>query len=98
MWEHVCNIIIFYSDGYDTYDRDYLKGLLPNIGTIRKFYGPDWSIRLYYHIHKDSKTFQKLCNIACENPELDLCNAENNPEFGNKYSKEFVEIFTKIFY
>ena len=46
-------------------------------------YGPEWIVRVYYQIPKESQYIIELCNLACEHHNLDLCNAEQNPKFGN---------------
>ena len=38
---------------------------------------------------------KNLCDIACENPELDICNAEQIPRFGN--ISRVYPLFWKLF-
>ncbi len=43
--------------------------------------------RLYYQISKNSSTLARLCKLACDIPNLDLCDVERNPKYKNaRYS------------
>ena len=46
-------------------------------------YGPEWVMRLYYQIPKTSPNWSKLCELVCTNPQIDICDIENNPRYGN---------------
>jgi hypothetical protein len=74
----------FYSGPtYDTYHRDYFTGIESNLDLMKQFYGPDWLMRLYYQVPKNSLSEERLCKIACSDLSIDLCNAEDIPRFGN---------------
>ena len=66
----------------DPYHRNYFNGIKKNLEVIQKYYGPKWSMRLYYHMSNSSTHMKTLCNFACEHPELELCNVEFTPKFG----------------
>ena len=40
-------------------------------------------MRLYYHLSRDSPKWQRLCSIVCQDINIDICDVENNPKFGN---------------
>ena len=59
-------------------------GIAENLKLMKQYYGPDWAMRLYYDIPDDSVYFQDLCKLACDNKELDLCDSNSNPKFGEQ--------------
>ena len=52
---------------------------------MQELYGPDWIMRLYYQIPKESQNWKRLCSIVCQNSNIDVCDAENNPMFGKSF-------------
>ena len=38
-----------------------------------------WVMRLYFDLEKSDPLHEKLCKLACHNPELDLCYIRNLP-------------------
>jgi hypothetical protein len=40
-------------------------------------------MRVYYLISADSPTRKRLCDIACSDERLDICDIERNPKYGN---------------
>ena len=52
---------------------------------MEELYGPDWTMRLYYQIPKESQNWKRLCSIVCQNSNIDVCDAENNPMFGKPF-------------
>ena len=63
--------------------RNYLEGLIENIQLVKEKYGPEYTVRLYYHVNKTSPVMKKLCDLACHEPNLDLCDATKNPRLGD---------------
>ena len=50
---------------------------------MRKFY-PGWTMRVYYHVSDyDGDVMKNLCKLACAEPELDICDAKENPKLRN---------------
>ena len=63
--------------------RKYFLGIKENLNLMRKFY-PGWTMRLYYQVNEyQGDVMKKLCQLACTEPELDLCDASDNPKLGN---------------
>ena len=54
-----------------------------NLRLMKQFY-PGWVMRLYYH-RSDvaAATLSGLCEVACADPALDLCDAADNPRLGD---------------
>lgn len=67
----------------DKKKREYFQGIEANLKLVHKFYGPEWVVRLYYEIPKESHYMSELCDLACSNPNLDICDANFNPKLGN---------------
>ena len=74
-----------FSTTFDTLKRDYFSGIQTNLKLMQELYGPDWTMRLYYQIPKESQNWKRLCSIVCQNSNLDICDAENNPMFGKPF-------------
>lgn len=36
-------------------------------------------MRLYYDLDKNDPVFNDLCQLACQNPQIDICDARNLP-------------------
>jgi len=68
---------------FDDYKRDYFVGIERNLSLMKKFYGTNWIMRLYYHLSKNSTNWQRLCTLVCQDSNIDICDVENNPKFGN---------------
>jgi len=67
----------------DKSKRNYFQGIIDNLQLVKDKYGSDWIVRVYYHVNKDSPVMKQLCDLACAEPNLDLCDAEDNPRLGN---------------
>ena len=47
---------------------------------MKTLYGPGWTMRLYYQLEpSDLQLKEQLCQLACDNDHLDLCNIEKLP-------------------
>ena len=42
-----------------------------------------WTMRLYHDLNPNDEQHEKLCQIACANSNIDLCNAKNIPALGD---------------
>ena len=63
--------------------RGYLRHIKTNLEAIKEFY-PGWTIRIYHDIPKgDKRRMDFMCDLACTNPELDMCAVEDIPNLGN---------------
>lgn len=69
---------------FDAFNRDYFAGIESNLKLVNQMYGPEWVMRLYYQMpNKESQNWSKLCHLVCNNPQLDICDIEHNPKYGN---------------
>ena len=74
----------FYGDAtYDTLARDYFAGVEKNLKAMKELYPVGFRMRLYYQMPKKGKLFNRVCQMACKEPQLDICDVENNPKYGN---------------
>ena len=55
-------------------DRNYFQGVADNLARVKEFY-PGWTMRVYHNFDRDSVSLKSLCQLACNNDELDLCHA-----------------------
>lgn len=58
--------------------KKYFKGIESNLNLLQKFY-PGWVIRLYHDIQPDTGPHRKLCKIACNDNNIDLCYVRQLP-------------------
>ena len=64
-------------------ERQYFTGIKENLELMRKFY-PGWTMRLYYEVNEyQGEVMKQLCELACKEVDLDLCDANANPKLGN---------------
>ena len=42
-------------------------------------YYTDWVMWVYTDLDKFDRRFEDLCSLACQNPNLDICDARNLP-------------------
>ena len=63
---------------------------------MNKYY-PDFVMRVYLDFDKNHPIDKYLCKLACENPNLDLCDIKQLP--GNDILKETKKVFSvrKVF-
>ena len=50
-----------------------LQGIQINAEVVRELYDSSWVMRLYYDIGRDDPLMQDLCQLACNNSNLDIC-------------------------
>ena len=59
--------------------RKYFGGIEENLRLVRSEYGADWSLRLYYDLAQSDELMDRLCELACSNSHIDLCNVRQLP-------------------
>ena len=59
--------------------RKYFEGIEENLRLVKSLYGDDWSMRLYYDLDQSDELMGQLCELACHNSHLDLCNVRQLP-------------------
>ena len=70
----------FYGDIHSDYSKKkgYFQGIIGNLKLMPRFY-PGWVMRLYYDLDKKDPVFKDLCDLACSNPNIDICDAKHLP-------------------
>ena len=63
---------------FDKNSRNYIDGIESNLKAINELYGSNWIMRLYYDLSIKSDNFDKICEIACNNFQLELCDVNSN--------------------
>ena len=58
--------------------RSYFEGIKSNLNLMPKFY-PGWIMRVYYNLDGRPEMLQELCQLACQNDQLDICDAGKLP-------------------
>ena len=59
--------------------QKYFEGIEENLHLVRSLYGADWRMRLYYDLAESDELMDLLCELACNNNHLDLCNVRQLP-------------------
>ena len=62
--------------------RGYLKHIKTNLEAVKEFY-PGWTMRIYHDVPKNDSRMAFMCDLACNNSQLDLCAVEEIPNLGN---------------
>ena len=62
--------------------RKYFEGIKANLKELPEKY-PDWVLRLYYDLPQDHYLMKDLCDLACNDPNIDLCHVEELPALGD---------------
>jgi len=61
-------------------NRKYFEGIKSNLDLIKELYGSSWTMRLYYDLDPaDQQLMTQLCDLACADLQLDLCNVRSLP-------------------
>ena len=70
----------FYGDIHSEYSKKkgYFDGIIGNLKLMPRYY-PGWTMRLYYDLDKKDPVFKDLCDLACSDTNIDLCNARSLP-------------------
>ena len=59
--------------------RHYFGGIEENLRLLKSLYGADWVMRLYYDLDQSDELMGQMCELACNNSHLDLCNVRQLP-------------------
>ena len=59
--------------------KKYFEGIEENLRLLKSLYGADWVMRLYYDLDQSDELMGRLCELACNNSHLDLCNVRQLP-------------------
>ena len=60
--------------------KKYFVGIKENLEKMTELYGEDWVMRLYYDLEpSDQQLMGQLCDLACANSNIDLCNIRQLP-------------------
>ena len=62
--------------------RNYFKGIDDNLKKIPEIY-PTWILRLYHDLEPDHPLMEMLCQLACNDANIDLCSVRNIPAVGD---------------
>lgn len=68
----LCTLLYHYSQ----------KGIEDNLALVPLHY-PGWVIRVYYDLEQTDPVLTSLCDLACANPNIDICHVRNNPASGD---------------
>ena len=60
----------------------FISGIKDNLALVPKFY-PGWNIRLYYDLGDDDPLLSDLCEVACNDSNIDLCYVKDIPALGD---------------
>jgi len=58
--------------------KGYFEGIVGNLELMPKFY-PGWTMRLYYDLDKKDPVLKDLCDLACRDSNIDICDAKHLP-------------------
>ena len=61
-----------------TKKKGYFDGIVGNLALIPKLY-PGWTMRLYYDLDKKDPILKDLCDLACRDDSIDICDTKNLP-------------------
>jgi len=58
--------------------KGYFDGIVGNLELMPKFY-PGWTMRLYYDLDKKDPILKDLCDLACRDSNIDICDTKHLP-------------------
>ena len=58
--------------------RKYFEGIKANLDLMPRLY-PGWVMRVYYNLDGRPEMLRDLCDLACHNEQLDICDAGKLP-------------------
>ena len=58
--------------------KGYFEGIVGNLKLIPKFY-PGWIMRLYYDLDINDPVLKHICELACSDDNLDICEVKHLP-------------------
>ena len=62
--------------------KNFSAGISGNLALVRRLYGAGWTMRLYYDLDPGPAgqlQLRQLCELACADPQLDLCRVRSLP-------------------
>ena len=62
--------------------KNFSAGISGNLALVRRLYGAGWTMRLYYDLDPGPAgqlQLRQLCELACADPQLDLCRVRRLP-------------------
>ena len=65
-------------DSDRTKNKGYFKGIVGNLELMPKYY-PGWTMRLYYDLEKKDPILKDLCDLACRDTNIDICDTKHLP-------------------
>ena len=63
--------------------KQYYNGIYKNYKAIQDFY-PGWTMRLYHDLDQNNPQSKEICEFACRNTNIDLCDVTNIPGSDDK--------------
>jgi hypothetical protein len=72
-FEYLIFLFVIYSK-----KKGYFEGIIGNLELMPKYY-PGWIMRLYYDLDKTDPVLKDLCKLACNDPNIDICDAKHLP-------------------
>jgi hypothetical protein len=58
--------------------KGYFDGIVGNLELMPQYY-PGWIMRLYYDMDKTDPVLNNICRLACNDPNIDICDAKHLP-------------------
>ena len=58
--------------------KGYFEGIIGNLKLVPKLY-PGWTMRLYYDLDKKDPVLKDLCDLACRDTNIDICDTKRLP-------------------
>lgn len=58
--------------------KGYFEGIIGNLELVPKLY-PGWTMRLYYDLDKKDPVLKDLCDLACRDTNIDICDTKLLP-------------------
>jgi hypothetical protein len=77
--------------------RKYFQGIKENLAAMVALYGPGWTMRLYVDLELSDPVLVKLCHLACQNCNLDICQAAHLPGTPVRDARELFPMLWRFF-
>ncbi len=76
--------------------KGYFEGIGENLKLMPTRY-PGWIMRLYFDLDKKDPVLHELCKLACNDSNLDICDAANLPGIPMKNATEVFAMNWRFF-
>jgi len=76
--------------------KGYFEGIGENLKLMPMHY-PGWIMRLYFDLDRKDPVLHELCKLACNDSNLDICDAENLPGIPVKNATEVFAMNWRFF-